>query len=81
MWRAGTREGTADDCQFDTNAYSVSAYVAASRLHENRHHLSDVIFGAAVGTVAGRTVTRHGRETWTVAATPLRGGMYVGLAR
>jgi membrane-associated phospholipid phosphatase len=62
-------------------AYSVSAYVAASRLHENRHYLSDVVFGAAVGTIAGRTVTRHGRDTWTVAAAPMRGGMYVGLGR
>ena len=62
-------------------AYSASAYVAASRLHENRHYLSDVIFGAALGTVAGRTVTRHGRDTWTVAASPTRGGMYLGLAR
>ena len=43
-------------------AYIVSSYVAASRLRENRHFLSDVVFGAAVGTIAGRTVTRHGRE-------------------
>jgi membrane-associated phospholipid phosphatase len=43
-------------------AYLFSSYVAASRLRENRHYLSDVIFGAAVGTIAGRTVTRHGRE-------------------
>jgi membrane-associated phospholipid phosphatase len=62
-------------------AYSVSAYVAASRLHENRHHLSDVIFGAAIGTIAGRTVTRHGRDTWSVNAAPLRGGMYIGVSR
>ena len=62
-------------------AYSVSAYVAASRLHENRHYLSDVIFGAALGTVAGRTVTKHGRDTWSVAAAPTRGGMYLGLVR
>jgi membrane-associated phospholipid phosphatase len=62
-------------------AYSVSAYVAASRLHENRHYLSDVVFGAAIGTIAGRTVTKHGRDTWTVAAAPTRGGAYVGLVR
>jgi len=62
-------------------AYSLAAYVAASRLHENRHYLSDVIFGAAVGTIAGRTVTRHGGDTWSVAAAPTRGGVYVGLVR
>ncbi len=38
-------------------AYGVAAYVAASRLQENRHYASDVIFGAAIGIVAGRTVT------------------------
>jgi hypothetical protein len=43
-------------------AYAFSSYVAASRLRENRHFLSDVVFGAAVGIIAGRTVTRHGRE-------------------
>ena len=43
-------------------AYIVASYVAASRLRENRHFLSDVVFGATVGTIAGRTVTRHGKE-------------------
>jgi membrane-associated phospholipid phosphatase len=52
-------------------AYAFASYVAASRLHDNRHYLSDVVFGAAVGTIAGRTVTRHGREfPITVAAVP-----------
>ena len=43
-------------------AYIFSSYVAASRLRENLHFLSDVVFGATVGTIAGRTVTRHGKE-------------------
>ena len=38
-------------------AYGVASYIAASRLNENKHFLSDVIFGAAVGILAGRTVT------------------------
>jgi membrane-associated phospholipid phosphatase len=54
--------------------YSVASYVAASRMHENRHFLSDVIFGAAVGIVSGRTVTRHGRDAWGVTAVPVKGG-------
>ena len=62
--------------------YTLSAYVAASRLHQNRHYLSDVIFGAALGTVAGRTVTKHGRDTWSVAAAPTRGGgLTLGIVR
>src|SRR5207237_7054299 len=55
-------------------AYAVATYVAASRLHDNRHYLSDVAFGAAVGTIAGRTVTYHGREYWTFAPLAVPGG-------
>ncbi len=52
-------------------AYLFATYVAASRLHDNRHYLSDVVFGSAVGIISGRTVTRHGREIpITVAAVP-----------
>ena len=43
-------------------AYIAASYVAISRLPANRHWLSDVLMGASVGIVAGRTVTRHGRE-------------------
>jgi len=42
--------------------YLVAAYVAMSRLHDNRHYASDVIFGAANGIVVGRSVTWHGRN-------------------
>jgi membrane-associated phospholipid phosphatase len=54
--------------------YAIAAYVASSRLHDNVHYLSDVVFGAAVGTIAGRTVTQHGPDTWAIAPTPLAGG-------
>ena len=47
------------------------SYVAISRLPANRHWFSDVVFGSAVGIIAGRTVTRHGREfPVTVAVVP-----------
>ena len=52
-------------------AYSVAAYVAASRLHENRHHLSDVVFGAAVAAVAGRTVTPGSTAPEVSRTTPV----------
>jgi membrane-associated phospholipid phosphatase len=42
--------------------YLVASYVAMSRLHENVHNASDVVFGAALGIVVGRTVTWHGRN-------------------
>ena len=38
-------------------AYAVATYVAASRLSENKHFLSDVVFGAAIGLTAARSVT------------------------
>jgi len=46
-------------------AYVIASYVGASRLHENRHFASDVVFGAAVGIISGRTVTRHGHDSYT----------------
>ncbi len=55
--------------------YTVASYVAASRLHDNRHWLSDVVFGAAVGAIGGRTVTEHGRNVWTLAPVPVPGGV------
>ena len=42
--------------------YLVASYVAMSRLHENVHNASDVVFGATVGIIVGRTVTWHGRN-------------------
>lgn len=51
-------------------AYGVAAYVATSRLAENRHFLTDVIVGAAVGIVSGRAVT-FGRRGHRFALSPL----------
>jgi len=61
--------------------YAIATYVAASRLHDNRHYVSDVTFGAAVGLIAGRTVTQHGRDVWQLSAAPLPGGTAVVLSR
>jgi hypothetical protein len=58
-------------------AYALATYVAASRLHDNRHYLSDVAFGAAVGTIAGRTVTQHGRDNWSMIPVDVPGGVAV----
>ena len=58
-------------------AYAIATYVAASRLHDNRHYLSDVAFGAAVGTIAGRTVTQHGADNWSVVPVDVPGGVAV----
>ncbi len=55
-------------------AYIFSSYVAISRLPANRHWLSDAVFGATVGIIAGRTVTRHGRD-FPVAIAVEDGGL------
>jgi membrane-associated phospholipid phosphatase len=39
-------------------AYLLAAGIGASRIESNKHYLSDVVAGAALGTIVGRTVTR-----------------------
>jgi len=39
------------------------------------------VFGAAVGSIAGRTVTEHGRDSWVLVPTALPGGVAVSLTR
>jgi PAP2 superfamily len=62
-------------------AYVLSSYVASSRLHENRHFLSDVVFGSAVGIIAGRTVTRHGHDYYSADVHLLPGGGMLAFTR
>ena len=60
----------------------VATYVGMSRLHDNRHYLSDVLFGASVGIASGWTVVgRHGRSDYTLMPIPIRGGVMVALRR
>jgi membrane-associated phospholipid phosphatase len=62
--------------------YSFATYVAVSRMSANKHHLSDVIMGAAVGIAAGRTVTMGlGGATFDLGVAPTRGGAAVMFTR
>jgi len=61
-------------------AYAFATYVAMSRLHDNRHWASDVVFGSTVGVIAGRTVTRLGHKQFPVAVTPVPGGVFLAYA-
>jgi membrane-associated phospholipid phosphatase len=70
-WRAGVP------------AYAAASYVAASRIQEKRHYLSDVAYGAVVGIVAGRAVT-VGRGNYRFAVEPMvpaGGGAGISLTR
>lgn len=63
-------------------AYGLATYVAASRLSQNRHYLSDVIFGAALGILAGRQVTVPiGRTRFALTPQAVRGGAAISLVK
>jgi len=57
-------------------AYIFDSYVAISRIPDNRHWLSDVVFGASVGIISGRTCTRHGKE-YPIHVSLLPGGAQI----
>ncbi len=57
-------------------------YVGASRLVDNKHFLSDVVFGAAVGTASGWTVVgRGGPNEIQVAPRPVDHGLMIQFSR
>ena len=60
-------------------AYGLATYVAGARVQENRHYASDVIFGAALGVVAGRTV-KVGRSTGGFIVSPMAVPRGAGIA-
>jgi membrane-associated phospholipid phosphatase len=66
-------------------AYILSSYVAISRLPANRHWLSDAVFGASVGIIAGRTITSREAHPFPLVVTSPPGGgvavMYVRRGR
>ena len=62
-WRAGAA------------AYAAAAYVAASRMAERDHYLSDTVSGAAIGVAAARTIRASpGRRSIVVNPVALKGG-------
>jgi membrane-associated phospholipid phosphatase len=55
--------------------FALATYTAASRIVDNKHWASDVVFGAFLGMTSGRTVTMHLRNARaTVAAVAVAGG-------
>ncbi|HEX5473203.1 MAG TPA: phosphatase PAP2 family protein [Vicinamibacterales bacterium] len=46
--------------------FLIATYVSLTRLHDNRHYVSDVMAGATEGIIIGRAVTWHGRNSWQV---------------
>lgn len=63
-------------------ALAGATYVAVSRLVDNRHFLSDVVFGAALGEAVGWTIVgRHGRNEYALYPVPVPGGMMITIAK
>ena len=63
--------------------YAAAGFVAATRMDASKHHLSDVVAGATIGYIVGRTVTRgqerrSRRLAWMPLVSP--GTRTVGLA-
>lgn len=57
-------------------AFLAAAYTGASRVTDNQHWASDVVFGAALGMASGRTVTLHLRDTrFSMSAVPVPRGV------
>ena len=61
-------------------ASAMATYVAASRLSENKHYLSDVVVGAALGIISGRAVTVGHGAAGTFALSPLVSPHGAGIA-
>jgi membrane-associated phospholipid phosphatase len=67
--------------RYATPAYVFASYVGISRMPANRHWLSDAVFGAAVGIIAGRTVTGNESVKYPVAVSLIPGGAAVTFVR
>ena len=67
--------------RFAVPAYVLASYVGVSRLPANRHWFSDAVFGAAVGVIAGRTVTGRESVKYPVTVASVPGGVAVMFVR
>jgi len=56
-------------------AYAVAGFIGWTRVRDQQHWLSDVVFGSAIGIIAGHTVTiGHRHPTWSIAPVALANG-------
>lgn len=57
-------------------SYGLAGAVGYSRIEQNSHYASDVVAGAIIGTIVGRTIVkRHSKpRQWTLTMTPYWGG-------
>jgi len=60
-------------------AYLVATIVAISRINDNKHYLSDVVFGAGLGTVIGRGFALQYRKQYLTITPSVRNGLLLGI--
>jgi membrane-associated phospholipid phosphatase len=65
-----------------TAAYTTASLVGYARVLHDRHYVSDVVAGALLGTLVGRTVVRHNRwlRGGALEVSPILGGGNAGVA-
>jgi membrane-associated phospholipid phosphatase len=74
------------DLRIAVPLYVVTAFVGASRIQANQHHLSDVIAGITLGTLVGSSFAKYQKEkdhekgsAMNIAIVPLLDGSYKGM--
>lgn len=56
---ASVLSATSDSLAMKTAYYLAASFVGFSRMYQNKHWASDVVFGAALGELSGRVVTAY----------------------
>jgi membrane-associated phospholipid phosphatase len=59
--------------------YLLGVFVGAGRIEDDRHFLSDVVAGAALGTIVGYSVTRTEAKRFSVLPLRTPGGWMLTL--
>ena len=63
-------------------AYGFATYTAWTRVRDDKHWISDTVFGAALGVAVGRAVVRTGRmNRWMVVPSASLSGVGVSVTR
>lgn len=77
---ASVLAATSESIAMKTLYYSAATFVGFSRLYNNKHWASDVVFGAALGELCGRVVTSYHASGKKVAIIPQAYESGAGLA-
>src|SRR5262245_39310052 len=63
-------------------AFAIAGWIAASRVQARRHYFSDIVAGATVGLIAGRSVTiGSGNARFALSPAAVPGGAGISLTR